>query len=287
MYSLSVRNDKGELLTLTNNPDFSILDVSGTNPPVGTINTVNIAGFDGSRFNSARAEPRNIVILLNIHPPMEENRLKLYKFFRIKQPVRVFMKNAHRDVYIDGYVETVENNPWTQLQQPQISIICPQPYWKNAKETVVNFSYSTPLFEFPFAIPAEGIEFSTREMAAVATVDVGEIDTGGIIELTAAYGNVKNPIFYNRTTQEFFGVTVDMVQGDKVIINTLRGQKSVKLVHNGTETNLIANRTDGSTWLQFVAGENEISYSADVVEQEPTADNLLVRFIVTRLFEGV
>lgn len=282
MYHLIVENEKGQQLELTNNRNYDVLEIAGTNPPAAAINTVNVAGFDGSRFNGSRVEQRNIVITLNIHHPIEANRLALYNIFRVKRWVKLYYKNSHRDVYIEGYVESFENNPWTQAQQPQISIICPNPFWLSTADTTVNFSNSNAAFEFPFSIPAEGIEFSTLEQITSAVVNVGEIETGGIIQFHATTNQILNPKFYNRTTNAFFGLDFDMYQGDVITVNTNQGEKSVTLLRGGVTTNILADRTEGSTWLTFEPGENEISFGAD-----EGAANLEVSLTITQKFEGV
>ncbi len=75
MYTLIIENEKGEQLKLTDNPNYDVLSVEGTNPPKADINTVTVSGSDGSRFNSSRLSERNLVITLNIRPPTEENRI--------------------------------------------------------------------------------------------------------------------------------------------------------------------------------------------------------------------
>ena len=282
MYHLIVENEKGDQLELTNNRSYDVLEVTGTNPPVSAINTVAVAGMDGSRFNSSRVEQRNIVITLNIHHPIEANRLALYNLFRVKRWVKIYYKNSRRNVYIEGYVESFENNPWTQLQQPQISIICPNPFWLSTVDTTVNFSNSNALFEFPFSIPAEGIEFSTLENLTTGIVNAGEIETGGIIQFIATTNQILNPKFYNRTTQTFFGLDFDMYQGDVITVNTQQGEKSVTLLRDGVTTNILADRTTGSTWLTFLPGENEVSFGSD-----EGAANLNVILTITQKFEGV
>lgn len=282
MYHLIVENEKGDQLELTNNRNYDVLEVTGTNPPTAAINTVNVAGLDGSRFNSSRVEQRNIVITLNIQHPIEANRLALYNFFRVKRWVKLYYKNSHRDVYIEGYVESFENNPWTQLQQPQISIICPNPFWLSAADITVSFSNSEAAFEFPFSIPAAGIEFSTLSQATSVTVDVGEIETGGIIQFYATTAQILNPKFYNRTTNTFFGLDFDMYQYDLITVNTQQGEKSVTLLRDGVTTNILADRTAGSTWVTFQPGENELSFGSD----EGSA-NLECTLTITQKFEGV
>jgi predicted phage tail component-like protein len=282
VYHLIVENEKGEQLELTNNRNYDVLEVTGTNPPVAAINTVNVAGMDGSRFNSSRVEQRNIVITLNIHHPIEANRLTLYSFFRVKRWVKIYYQNSRRKVYIEGYVESFENNPWTQLQQPQISIICPKPFWLATADTTVNFSYSSALFEFPFSIPSGGIEFSRLEQAKSVTVNAGEIETGGIIQFYATTAQILNPKFFNRTTQTFFGLDFDMYQYDLITVNTQQGEKSVTLLRDGVTSNLLADRTEGSTWVTFVPDVNEVSFEAD-----EGAANLEVTVTITQKFEGV
>jgi phage-related protein len=282
VYRLIVENETGNQLELTNNRAYDILEIAGTNPPPAAINTVNVAGMDGSRFNSSRVEQRNIVITLNIQQPIEVNRLNLYKFFRAKRWVKLYYRNSHRNVYIEGYVESFENNPWSQLQQPQISIICPQPFWLATTKKSVNFSKSNALFEFPFSIPSEGIEFSTLEQIATATVDVGEAETGGIIYFYATTNQILNPKIYNNTTQEFFGLDFDMYQGDLITVNTQKGEKSVTLLRDGVTSNILDDRTEGSTWLQFTAGLNELSIDAD-----EGVENLKASLSVVQKFEGV
>lgn len=281
MYTLIAENENGERLRMTDNPAFDILDIAGTNPPPANINTIDLANVDGSVFNSSKVNQRNIVITLNLQPPIEANRLLLYSFFRVKRYIKLYYKNAHRDVYTTGYVETFENNPFSMLQQPVISIICPFPFWMSNTQTSVRFSSSVGLFEFPFAIPSIGIPFSTRLESAQATVDVGEIETGGIIELIAS-GEVVNPVFYDLTTNQFFGVDVTMQQYDIITINTSAGQKSVTLTRAGIKTNLLGSRKEGSTWVQFRQGKNTLSYDAS-----SGGSNLDCIVSFTRKFEGV
>lgn len=282
MYTLIVENERGEQLELTHNENYDVLEVIGLNPPVAAINTVNVAGFDGSRFNSSRIEQRNIVITLNIRYPIEVNRLALYKYFRVKRYIKVYYKNDNRDVFIEGYVESFENNIFTQLQQPQISIICPNPFWKSINDTSVDFSNLTALFEFPFSIPSEGIPFSEIQKITTTYINVGDVETGAIIKFHAGSNQILNPIFYNRTTGKYFGLNFDMHDGDLITINTQQGEKSVTLLREGVTTNILSKRKSGSSWITFDPGENEISYDADVGK-----NNLNVTVTTVQKYEGV
>lgn len=282
MYELSVKNEYGEVLALTGNPDYDVLSVSGLNPAPAEISTTPVSGIDGVRYNSARLGARNIVIRLNINGDIEQKRIELYKYFRVKHSVRVYYKNEHVDVYIDGYIETFENDFFTILQQPQISIICPDPYFKSILETEIDFENVTALFEFPFSIDENGIPFSSLNEVTTRYFNAGNVETGGIITFTALANGVKNPKFYNNTNNTFFGVDITMQSGDTITINTQKGEKSVKLIRSGTITSIVGDRTSGSTWIVFEPGENEISFGADESE-----GSLRCTLSSVQRFEGV
>ena len=282
MYTLIVENERGEQLTLTSCDVCDVLRVDGLNPPPANINLSETANIDGASFKSSRISSRNIVILLNVKTPIEANRQQLYKFFRSKRWCRLYYTNDSRDVYIDGYVETFENDQFTNLQKPQISIICPKPFFKNRTENTVEFSETSDLFEFPFSIADEGAEMGIIEKVVTRLIDAGEVETGAIISLVAGSDQILNPTIYNRTTQTYFGLDVDMSEGDLITICTIKGEKAVTLLRDGVTTNIIDKMSDGSTWLEFEPGENEISYGADV-----GASNLKVSLTITQLYEGV
>lgn len=282
MFTLIVENEKGDQLELTNNENYDVIEVDGLNPPTAAINTVEISGIDGARFNSSRIETRNIVITLNIKPPIEANRIVLYKYIRVKRYIKVYYKNEHRDVFAEGYVETFENNLFDMVQQPQISIICPNPFWKSTSELQVGFSNTISLFEFPFSIPSAGIEFSQIQRLTTTYINVGDVATGAIIQFYATTNQILNPKFYNRTTGQFFGLDFDMYEGDVITVNTQQGEKSVTLLRDGVKTNILSDRTQGSSWITFEPGENEISYGADHGQS-----NLKVSVIAVQKYEGV
>ena len=201
-------------------------------------------------------------------------------FLAMKAKLEEFGVTEFND-FIEGRVESFENNPFTQLQQPQISVICPQPYWKAIDDVLEHFWRSVPLFQFPFSIPAEGVEFSRLEYLTVISVNGGEIETGCIITFSA-FGAVTNPKFYNMTTGEMFGVNIELQDGDELIICTVEGQKSVKLIRNGTTTNELANRAAGSKWIKIAPYNNSLSYDA-----ASGSANMKVTVSFAQLYEGV
>lgn len=132
MYTLKIMNNRGELYELTHNRQrFSILSVSGLTLPQCNINIISSAARDGGAYSSSHLNPRNIVITIALEGDIETNRQMLYTIFPLHSPVTVYYRTFNRDLYIDGYVETIDGSLFEQKEAVQIPLICPDPYWKS------------------------------------------------------------------------------------------------------------------------------------------------------------
>lgn len=282
MFTLKIENHKGETLELTHNRAYSIRRITGLNPPVASINTVNSATLDGSTFNSSRLNQRNIVIEAVIESNAEENRLNLYKYVKVKKNCRLYFKNERRDVYIDGYIESLECDLFGNKQVAQISIICPRPYFVDIDTSLLEFSQTTSLFKFPFAIDEIGVPISKVSYTqAFRATNKGDVETGAIIEIKAN-GPVVNPSIKNTDTLEFFKLNLGMMTGDLIRINTNKTQKGVVLIRDGEETNIINYRNKLSKWLQFESGETLL-----VCEADAGSENIICNISYSANYEGV
>lgn len=277
-----VKTSRNTVLDFTNSNKFCLYDIDGLNPVTATINTTEFATSDGAMFNSARIGTRNIVLYVKIYPEIEQNRLLLYSFFKIKSDVTLYFRHDSLSVYITGKVESFELDHFSNSQVAQISILCADPYFRAAETQTVEFSNVISLFEFPFMNPPVGLEFSRIEKVKTKIINAGEMPTGVTIQLYAKTSEVLNPVVYNLTNNTFLGLNFDMNQGDLITITTHFNNKKVTLLRDGVETNILYAVQEGSTWLQLESGENEISYSCDEGE-----NNLTVSVEYTALFEGI
>lgn len=285
MYSLSVQNKYGTKMELTHNMLFYVTSVTGLTPAAANINTDALAVGDGSLFNSSRVGNRNIVIMLKYRSGInvEQARIELYRLFKTKQWVRVFYKTASRDVYIDGYVETFDGDLFEQGQLAQISIICPDPFFKDIDSTVTDFNAVVSLLEFPVEFPEEGIPFSEISVyAEKSVVNGGDAENGVIIRCDFS-GDASNPAFYNLTTGDGLSIDFDFLRGDALIINTNQGSKSITLIREGVTVNLLNYLVQGSTWFLLTIGDNVFTFTAD----DDGRENMHVVFTSTNQFEGV
>lgn len=284
MFTLKVENKLGQILTLTQDEqNYQVLNVTGLNPPEAEIYTNAVAGMDGEKFKSTKLQMRNLVLTIKINGEVEANRIHLYEYFKTGAWCKIYYSNGSRSVYIEGYCETIECPLFEMKQQMQISIVCPEPYFKSLMTIYADISKQFAAFEFPFEIEEEGIEFSILDVDRETVVtNGGEITSGLIITLTARNGNVAYPILYNVNTGEHMLINLVMQEGDVVIINTNKGSKSVKKISNGIETNVINAFMAGSSWFQLPVGSTVFTYQATYNDA-----GLKVEFESNLLYEGV
>lgn len=272
MYTAKIQNAQGEILQLNDQESkWAVLSITGLNPAPAQLNMAEIYGMDGSRMNYAKLTARNIVIMLRLCGDVEENRLEIYRFFPQKTPVRFFYKTRSRDVYIDGYVETIEGDLYTQNEVFQISLICPDPYFRSVENNVIELQNSRGEFTFPFAIDqGDPVEFGTDE--ANRTTDVindTQTETPFEIEITAreVLGFFTEIIIQNQVTGEKIGfsgwpLAIDdgFIPGDVIYINTDPARPTME-IRRGTQVfNWISRMIPGGTFFQLHPGSNVFAY---------------------------
>lgn len=259
---IKIENDQGKVLNLSTDARYVPI-LTGTGPPPATINRAKVATADGTRYNSATVDERNLLLTVYIVQDVARGRRNLYRWLSPKKYVKVYYQEDDLDVYCEGYVETAEVNPWEQDQNLNVSIVCPTPFWRDVRETFTDASVVSHLFEFPFSISEEGVELSIEEKGRSAIIqNDGTVETGATFLLTANIRTLQ-PRIYNMDTGEFIGFYVDMEAGDQLEVCTITGKKSVTFIRDGVRSNYINTLMEGSAWLTMAPGANEYSYTVD------------------------
>lgn len=306
IYSLAVTNFLGDRIRLElgkpENTGFLIKSITGLGPVKANVNTTEVATNDGSMFNSARLSQRNIVIQMvfvnSIYgEDIEEIRQKSYKYFPIKKNVELVIETDNRYVRTTGYIESNEPDIFSKQEGTQISIICPDPYFYSASEdgdNVTDFYSIDPMFEFPFSN-----ESLTEPLLVFGEI---QIKTEGVITYTGdseigvmiyihAIGPAEHINIYNTETREV--MTIDtiklekltgrgLIAGDDIIINTLKGEKSITLVRSGVSYNILNCLDKNTDWFTLVKGDNIFAFTAD-----SGVTNLQFRIENKVIYEGV
>lgn len=278
---IAVENSKGERLELKE--EYKVVDVDGLTPAGATINTNKVATVDGEYFNSSYVNKKNIVLTIVPEGDSEKARIELYRYFKPKYPIKVYFKTKYRNVYIEGYVETMEGGLYTKKQSFQVSILCPRPFFFSADKNVqMEQEAEKRSFVFPFSIEEdEGIIISEIIVDKKQEFFNEGRETGITIELIAR-GTVINPVIYNRTTGQKFGLKVRMEKGEKIKIDTRTGKKTVYLLDIEGSFNILNKIQKDSKWIILTEGKNILSYSCEYGE-----NNLKISYGLETIYEGI
>ena len=284
--SVTATNETGQSLKLEPSNPWStqviIESIDGLGPTKGTINTNELATSDGSVYNSARQDQRNIVMKLQLMKDdkdglIETTRQKLYRIFPVKKKVKIRVETDNRVCYTEGYVESNEPDIFAEKEKQDISIICPNSNW-TAPSAEYNLNGIDSLFEFPFendslTEPKIVLGEIIRQIGTVFNY-AGDVDSGIVMSIHAI-GDVYNPrvfnvisneamTFYTSKLSQIIGDGEDHMQsGDSIICSTVDGDPYVTFIRNGIEKNAIAMLPKVSDWLKVNAGSNAFGYGAD------------------------
>lgn len=299
--SVKVTNYLGDSITFElGRPEksgFAIISIDGLGPAKATINTTKVSTRDGSVYNSARVESRNIVIraVYLWKDTIEDARQLSYKYFPVKQKVNLQIKSDNRTVEIDGYVESNEPIIFSSLSNTAISIICPFPHFcEPGKTQITTFSGVEPLFEFPFSnesLTDNLIEFSSNQILAENVVIYdGDVETG-ITMYIHTIGNVGSISIYNLKTRGTMRIDATKIAShvgegiigkDDIIIHTEQGSKSASLIRDGRTYNILNCIDRDMDWFKLSKGDNVFMYTSDF-----GVSNVQFRIENKIIYEGV
>lgn len=286
MYSFILENSKGDQLTFNQiGGAFKITEIEGLNPPDANINTSKIALADGEFFDSAKAKMRTIRLAFSIEKDASANRIKIFNVLKTKQSIRAYFSNEYKNVYIDGYIESINIGYFDMKQICTVAILCPKPYWNGAQTIIDGLSQVVSTFRFPFAsleTPEEIIFGYLDPYASVEIANDGDIATGIVITLQARSA-VGNPKIIDYITGEYIQLNFSMQAGDLITIDTRAGAKTIKLLRNGVESNIFNSLARGSTWLQLDFNGSVYTYEVGI----GNASDLLVNINHINVYEGV
>lgn len=288
-----ITNYRGESLTLDlANPygsGYAVMGISGLGPSKATINSDDAVTNDGTVFNSARAQERNIVMTLkligNDAAEIESLRQQTYRYFPLKKKLTFEIITDNRHAKITGYTESNEASIFSSDEAAQISIICPYPFFTRAdKKNTVMFYGEEPALEFPYENEDEepATEMGYIHLVTEANVLYDGDQEPGISIIIHALGPAKNVSIHNVDTGESMKITVDLLTGDSIIISTVKNSKYIRLLRDGMYTNILNKLNRDADWFELKKGDNLFAYTAD-----DGIRNLEFRIENEILYEGI
>lgn len=307
--SITVTNHLNKSITIElSRPEKSglaVISIDGLGPVKANVSTSKLASHDGSVFNSARLDERDINMTLELMPvpskdeisTVEKVRHLVYKYFPIKRPVRVEFETDTRSVYVNGIVDDDQPNIFSEKERMTISIRCPDPWFYSVKETNTTFSGIVPKFVFPFSSPVGNPSLHMGEIVTNTINNIyyeGDNESGVIISIHAI-GPATHLRIYNIDTHESMAIDDDKLlaitgskikASDDIIINTRQNSKKITLIREGIKYNILNTLNKNPSWFTVNKGDNQFAFTAD---DDDVSNPLNLRFDIETVntYEGV
>ncbi|MCS5500870.1 phage tail family protein [Lysinibacillus sp. A4] len=268
METVTYTNRFGESVTF-GGPPFYLQNIEGLGDVSANLQTQKVPYEDGSTLIDVLLDERSIDITFLIVNAIDEGgyetvsrrRTEVARIVNPKLgPGTLRYENDYlvREILVvassvpafpdgDGRAKT--------LQKSMINFVAPDPYWRSLK--IDEEPAFQPLFQFPFSGPFQmGMQRDRR----IINND-GDVAAPLYIEF---FGPADNPKIENVTTGEFIKVNQTLAEGEKMVIDTTPGTKSVEFVDEGGSRRDVINWLDlDSVFFKLQLGENDISYTAD------------------------
>lgn len=249
--------------------DFFLVSLEGVYSVSNNVVTSENTMTDGSTYQGSTTKQRNIVITAFIDGDYQKRRDLLYKCFKPKSTGSFTYIEGNEKRTIDYKVEEIDIAETGVIRNVVISLICPDPFFKDLNDIVVTMAGWKRSFTWPHEFIAAKEPFGERIAEIIKTVENDSAaDNIGIEILMQASGAVTNPALYHVEQDEHIKVgtadhALQLAAGEAVKITTGTNNKNVYLISNGQETKINEYLDEDSEFIQLTSGSNTFKYDAD------------------------
>lgn len=260
-------------------PPFRYLTSDGFGGTDNEIQTRRGAYQDGTTLQTVRLSPRTLMVrfllLAADRAGVEQKRRRIAAAFNPRYgPGTLVWTQEDGTQYALRCVALSGSPSFTPGRQAQgrvwqevvVDLQAPDPCWFDATATTLPLAGLTGGATFPISFPCIfAVQGSTRVI-----INEGDIAAPIRIEIP---GPCLNPVVENLTTGEQIALTLDVLEGQTVLIDTTYGNLLCRLqASNGTQTNAMQYLTPESTFWQLQPGVNIVTFSAPSGSVEVTIE---------------
>ena len=267
---VEVRTRQGTLLNLPLEDvlnGYILASVEGLDPVKATLTSTGFSGQDGSQFQSARRESRNVKLRLELEPDyitnsVESLRKKLYSFLMPKSEVDLrFVHDDGLEVDITGRVESNEAPLFVKEPAVDVSLMCFEP-------------------DFIDPTPVE-ISGTSTELETETEIEyVGNIETGFVLTLNLNRAESAVTVYLRTPDDKLHSLdfAASLLDADILRISTVPGEKGAWLTRTGVETSVLYGVPPQSEWPKLEEGINYLRVYATGTPNIPYTLEYVTRY---------
>lgn len=261
------RNSLGNSIMLDYNSDYHIQDYDGLT--ASEILPITTTGYNqiGSTFVNNKLGVRLINISFYVHgatmADFYEKRRNLARVFNptLGEGVLTYTNNyISKSISVSVSASPYPVEKYSSLQVFTVELIAHNPLWYDTNLTALKLGDFLGGLTFPLEFTGDGVTFAQKGI--VATINItGDVPSPITVEFR---DNSLNPQLTNQTTGEFIKVNTEIADGEKLVINTAFGNKTV--IHTdagGIESSAYQLITNDSKFFSLQMGVNKLAFEAD------------------------
>lgn len=268
---------------------FLLAKVDGLYTVENNLKITKNAMSDGGTFQGSTAKVRNIVLTIMDEPNhvwRQDSRDLLYRLFSKDSVGRLTYQENNDRRYIDYRVESIKMSAWKKRTYT-VSLLCEDPLFYAEEPVRQDMANWLAAFEFTHEFDSGGEELGYR--SAVRNIEIINDTNAEGIGLTITIkcmGAVTNPKIVKIETDEHIAVGTDanplyLRYGDVLTITTADNKKHVRLLRDGTETEINQYISEDTDFIQLTRGTNTVGYEAASGEA-----NMEISLAYTPTYEG-
>lgn len=243
---------------------FFLKAIDGIYKVSNNIQRADNTNTDGSTYQGANTQERNIVIDVEVCENYQQNRDVLYKCFERDSEGTLTYEEGSVKREIDYYTESIDVDEKGVVRGATISLVATDPYFKDTQYSVALMASWQKVFKFPHKFTKEKEELGTRRKELIKDVgNKGTVGRTGMVITLAALGTVTNPVINNITTGEFVKINTELQAGDVLEICTETNKKNVYLTRDTKKNSINGYIDEDSDFIQLRPGTNTLRYGAD------------------------
>ena len=286
---LILKNSDGKQIIFSVSSDYHVnikKDVKGLSDASNEIFTQKGLGQYGETVTGFQIGPR-LIEIQGAFKTVDKNTVSLLRqaLNNILSPEETLeivyeLNGNQRKIY--GMAQDLKFDCNTIFYDFYISILCPDPLWRDPMETATSIVSWEGAFEFPVEITSDWEIGRLNKQAEVNVINRGDVTCGFRIVFYAV-ANLTNPSLRNTETGEYIKFNASLSKGDKLEVTTHYRNKTAYITRaEGEKENAIQYLDPTSTFLQLKIGDNLFSYNADSGKS-----NLEITIYHDNLYRGV
>ncbi len=239
------------LVNLSASSPYILKEVEGLGPPEINVSIANVMNMDG-HYQGRQIQYREPVLTVGLNPNYKTNvlvpdlRSELYGLLSgsVNDEISLVIMYENDEIMsTTGYVKKMEVVPFTESPEVQITISCTQSYFE--------------------ALDVLYVEMQSNQLWQ-AISNVGTVETGLVAKFLFTHD--CNQFIVKDHRFKTMKLIFDFLVGDYLTIDTRPGSKSIIVIREGSEGNIIYALTMASEWLSVYGGENNLQITEPVAE---------------------